>query len=224
MIEFNINTIKTGQYVSVKKGIKAPDFDYQLMDEWQGKVTEILKAEGIIEIEWDIKTILNRPYQYLHDIISAGYDHELMSLSIDELEPAKKRTATSKEQSALYAKLYWIDFYGVQEVDKAYIEIFKGVNVQDELALLDKWEEHLSEELQLPFEVEVVETDRGGLRFGTKFKLLDLDDYDDKYGIFGIGKGEMGAITFPICNLEATDKKSNNYGLLRNYVVWFANR
>ena len=31
-MEFNINTIKAGQYVSVKKGIKAPDFDYQLMD------------------------------------------------------------------------------------------------------------------------------------------------------------------------------------------------
>lgn len=224
MIEFNINTIKTGQYGSVKKGIKAPDSDYQLMDGWQGKVTGILKAEGIIEIEWDIQTILNTPYQYLHDIISSGYDHEVMSLSIDELEPAKKRRATSKEQSALYAKLYWIGFYDVQEVDEAYAEIFKGIDVEDEFALLEQWEEHLSEELQFPFEVEVEETDRGGLKLGTKFKLLDLDDYDDKYGVFGIGKGEMGAITCPICNLEATDKKSDNYGLLRNYVVWFANR
>ncbi len=69
-----------------------------------------------------------------------------------------------------------------------------------------------------------METDRGGLKFGTKIKLLDLDDYDDMYGIFGIGKGEMGAVTFPICNLEATNKASKNYEFLRNYVVWFANR
>lgn len=223
-MEFNINTIKAGQYVSVKKGIKAPDFDYQLMDGWQGKVLEVSIEDGLIEIEWDVKTILNTPYQYLHDIISGGYDHEIMSLSIDELEPAKKRTITSKEQSSLYAKLYWIDFYGVQELDEAYMEIFKGVDVQDEYALLEKWEEHLDEELQFPFEVEVVETERGGLRYGTKFKLLALNDYDDMRGIFGIGKGEMGAVTFPICNLEATDKESKNYELLRNYVVWFANR
>jgi hypothetical protein len=31
-MKLNINTIKAGQYVSVKKGVKDPDFDYQLMD------------------------------------------------------------------------------------------------------------------------------------------------------------------------------------------------
>ena len=102
--------------------------------------------------------------------------------------------------------------------------IFKGVDVGDEYALLERWEEHLDKELQFPFEVEVAETERGGLKLGTKFKLLALDEYDDKYGIFGIGKGEMGSITVPICNLEATDKESENYELLSNYVVWFANR
>ncbi len=223
-MELDINTISIGQYVKVKNGIKAPDLDYQLMDDWQGKVTDILKDDKLIEIEWDLKTILDTPYQYLHDIISKGYDHEIMTLSIDELERTKKRTVTSKEKSALYAKLYWIDFYGVQEVDEYYAELFKGVDVEDEYALLDKWEEHLSQTLKFPFETKVVETERGGLRIGTKIKLLDLDEYDDRYGIFGIGKGEMGAVTFPICNLEATNKESKNYELLRNYVVWFANR
>lgn len=223
-MELNINTIKAGQHVSVKKGIKAPDFDYQLMDGWQGKVLAVSKDDGLIEIEWDVKTILNTPYQYLHDIISKGYDHEIMTLSIDELESAKMRMTSNQEQSALYAKLYWIDFYGVQEVDEYYAEIFKGVDVEDEYAVLDKWEEHLSQTLQFPFETKVAETERGELKIGTKIKLLDLDDYDDMYGIFGIGKGEMGAITYPICNLEATNKASKNYELLRNYVVWFANR
>lgn len=147
-----------------------------------------------------------------------------MTLSLDELVPSTKRTFTLHEKSTLYAKLYWIDFYGIQEVDEFYTELFKGVDVEDEYALLDKWEEHLSQILSFPFETKVAETDRGGLRIGTKIKLLDLDDHDDKYCVFGIGKGEMGAVTFPICNLEATDKKSKNYELLRNYVVWFANR
>lgn len=223
-MELDINTISIGQYVKVKNGIKAPDLDYQLMDGWQGKVTDILKDDRLIEIEWDIKTLLNTPYQYLYDIISNGYNHQVMTLSLDELAPSTKRTFTRHEKSTLYAKLYWIDFYGIQEVDEFYTELFKGIDVKDEYALLDKWEEYLTQTLKFPFETKVAETDRGGLKIGAKIKLLDLDDYDDKYGIFGIGKGEMGAITFPICNLEATDKKSKNYELLRNYVVWFANR
>ncbi len=147
-----------------------------------------------------------------------------MTLSPNELAPSTKRVYTRHEKSALNAKLYWIDFYGIQEVDEFYTELFKGIDVKDEYAILDKWEEYLSQTLKFPFETKVTETDRGGLKIGTKIKLLDLDGYDDKYGIFGIGKGEMGAITSPICNLEATDKESKNYELLRNYVVWFANR
>lgn len=224
IMELNINTIKLGQYVKVKTGIKAPDFEYQLMDDWQGKVTEILKTDGLIEIEWDVKTLLNTPYQYLYDTISNGYDYELMTLNIEELLSIKKRTVTAKEQSDLNAKLYWIDFYDVQEIDEAYAEIFEGVDVEDEFALLKRWKEHLNETLQFPFETEVVETERGGLRFGTKIKLLALDDYDDMYGIFGTGKSEMGTVTFPICNLEATNQASDNYELLNNYVIWFANR
>ena len=223
-MEFNIDTIKVGQYVRVKKGTKAPDFDDQLMDGWQGKVKEITKKDELIEIEWDVQTILDTPYQYLHDAISNGYDHEIMNLFISELEPAKERITTAKDKNALYAKLYWIDFYNDQSIDEAYAEIFKDVNLENEFAMLKKWEEHLSNNLQFPFEVEVVETERGSLRFGTKFQLLAIADYDDMHGIFGIGKGEMGAINFPICNLEATDQKSDNYSFLRNYVVWFANR
>ena len=113
----------------------------------------------------------------------------------------------------------------MQEVDEAYAEIFEGVDVNNEYALFEKWAEHLNKECQFPFEAEVVETERGGLRLGTKVKLLGLDDdYDDRYGIYGIGKSKVGSGVFPICNLEAVDKKAHNYGLLHNYVVWFANR
>ena len=37
-MELRINEIKIGDYVKVKKGIRAPDFEYQLMDNWQGVV------------------------------------------------------------------------------------------------------------------------------------------------------------------------------------------
>ncbi len=223
-MSLDISTLQLGTHVKVKEGIKAPDFDYQLMSGWQGKVTKIYTETGIIEIEWDIQTLLETPYQYLHDIISQGYDHELMNISIDELEGANKRLHTAKEEADLASKIYWIDFYEVMEKDQMYAEIFKGIDTSDYHGLYQKWEEYLNENLDFPFEVEVAEYERGGLKIGTKIKLLDLDDYDEKYGIFGIGKYEMGSVISPICNLEATDESSSNYELLRDYVVWFANK
>ena len=50
-MNLDISKLKLGTYVKVKKGVKAPGFDYQLMDGWQGKVTEIHKETRIVEIE-----------------------------------------------------------------------------------------------------------------------------------------------------------------------------
>lgn len=222
-MSLTISTIKIGDNVKVKNGVKAPDFNDQLMDGWQGKVTEIQKEYGIIEIEWDTKTLLETPYQYLHDIIRNGYDYELMNLLITDVELTEKRDILKKEELELKAKLYWIDFYDAQEKNKKYGKLFQGVDISDRYELYAQWEDYLSTNLKFPFEVEVKESERGGLRIGTKIKLLDIDDYDEMYGNFGIGKYEMGAITTPICNLEATDKKSENYELLKDYVIWFAN-
>lgn len=222
-MSLDISMIKLGDYVKVKNGIKAPDLDYQLMDGWQGKISGIHKEYKTVEIKWDIKTLLATPYQYLHDIISQGYDYELMNLLIDELETANNRESSKKEKVDLDSRIYWIDFYETKEKDRKYEEILKEIRTSDNDGFFHKWEEYLIENLKFPFEVEVAEQERGGLQIGTKIKLLDIDDYDGKYGILGIGKYEMGAITFPICDLEATEKNSKNYELLRDYVVWFAN-
>lgn len=219
-----MSVIKIGDYVKVKEGVQAPDFDYQSMDGWQGEVVGINAEHNIVEITWDIKTLLDTPYDYLHDLISSGYDHESMTLLLDEVEITSKRTASKEEELKLGAMISWIDFYDSREKNEKYGQIFKGISVFDYHGLYQKWEEYLSDNLKFPFEVEVAESERGGLRVGTKIKLLDIDDYDELYGIFGIGKSEKGAVTFPICNLEATDKTSDNYELLRDYVIWFANR
>lgn len=220
----NMKELKVGDYVKTKKGIKTPDSEYQLMDGWQGKVTEIQKEARLVEIEWDTQTLLDTSYEYLHDMIKGGYDHELIFLTIDELELTTKRPASAEEKAQLEAKIYWIDFYDSKEKNKAYGELFKGISISDDYGFYQKWEEYLSENLKFPFMTEVAESERGGLKIETKIKLLDLNDYEDMYGVFGIGKYEMGSITTPICNLEAVDKKSKNYELLRDYVVWFANR
>lgn len=51
-----------------------------------------------------------------------------------------------------------------------------------------------------------------------------ITSVEDLYGILVKVKHERRGYDFPLCDLEATDSKSPNYGFLRDYVVWFANR
>lgn len=225
-MELNIEEIKIGDYVKVKSGIKAPDFEYQLMDNWQGKIVDIQKSENLVDIEWDSETLLNTPVKYLKDLIKEGYDYEIMTLEISELERTNRRDNSNQRKevkSKLEAKLFWIELFEEEEKSIKYGKLFQGIKLDNYNELFQKWEEYLSENLKFPIETKVVESERGRLRNGSKIKLLDIEDYDDMYGIFGIGKHEREAVTFPICNLEAIDKKSKNYELLRDYAIWFAN-
>lgn len=221
-----IEEINIGDYVKVKEGTKAPDFEYQLMDNWQGKVVDIQKEDNLIEIEWDSETLLNTPEQYLRDLIQEGYDYEIMTLEVSELERANRRDNSSQRREVkakLDAKLYWIELFDEEEKSIKYGKLFQGIKLDNYNDLYQKWEEYLSENLEFPIITKVVETERGRIRNGAEIKLLDIEGYDDMYGIFGIGKYEREAVTFPICNLEAIDKKSKNYELLRDYAIWFAN-
>ena len=113
-MELNIEEIKIGDYVKVKNGIKAPDFDYQLMDNWQGKIVDIQKSENLVDIEWDSETLLNTPEKYLKDLIKQGYDYEIMTLEISELEGANRRDNSDQRKdvkSKLDTKLYWIELF-----------------------------------------------------------------------------------------------------------------
>lgn len=225
-MELKIEEIKIGDYVKVKNGIKAPGFEYQLMDDWQGKIVEVQESENLVDIEWDSETLLNTPEKYLKDLIKEGYDYEIMTLELSDLERANRRDNSIQRKdvkSKLDAKLYWIELFEEEDKSIKYGRLFQGIRLDNYNQLYQKWEEYLSENLEFPIETKVVETPRGRIRNGAKIKLLDIEDYDDMYGIFGIGKHERAAITFPICNLEATNKKSKNYELLRDYAIWFAN-
>jgi len=225
-MRMNIEEIKIGDYIKVKKGIVAPDFEYQLMDNWQGKVVDIQKDEKLIEIEWDYETLLNTPNKYLKDLIREGYDYQIMTLGISELERANRRDISNQIKDVkpkLDSKLYWIELYEEEDKIIQYGKLFQGIKIDNYKKLHNKWKEYLSENLEFPIETKVIESERGRIRIGDKMKLLDIEDYDDIYGIFGIGKCEWEAVTFPICNLEAINKKSQNYRLLRDYSIWFDN-
>ena len=52
-----VNKFKIGDFVKVKKGLKDPDYDSILMDNWEGVIIEI--EENLLTIELDSKTIAN---------------------------------------------------------------------------------------------------------------------------------------------------------------------
>jgi hypothetical protein len=58
------------------------------------------------------------------------------------------------------------------------------------------------------------------------FKLLDLDaEIDFEYGIFAKVRrmADRKKFILPLADLRATDKKSKNYRLVEDYLVWFVN-
>jgi len=209
-MELRIEKIKVGDYVKVKKGTKAPDFEYQLMDNWQGRVIEVQEEYKMVDIEWDSETLMNTPEKYLRDLIKKGYDYKIMTLEITELEQATRRdnlTQGNELKAKLDAKLYWIELFEDEKKSKRYGKLFQGIALDNYNQLYQKWKKYLAGNLKFPIETKVVESERGRIKYGDQIKLLDIEDYDEMYGILGIGKYEKEeAITYPICNLEVIDK------------------
>ena len=97
------------------------------------------------------------------------------------------------------------------------------------------WESWLNDHLSFPFEVKREEEDDDDamftdvaehvpFRLGHVMKVLEIDDNDDHYGILvKVREGrKIGYV--PLCDVEVTSKKNQNYWPVREYVVWFANR
>ena len=144
-------------------------------------------------------------------------------LEASDVELTSERDWTDQEEQIANVRLYWI--WRFEDNLKEYLNYFSEVDVDNEYEIYYTWINYLNEKLQFPLETEVVESDSGGLRFGEKVKLLDIEEeVDEKYGVLGIGKAQKGAITCPICNLEVIDKKSKSYQPLKDYCIWFANR
>ncbi len=219
-MELTIDNLKIGDWVKVKEGVKSPDDDTILMDNWQGKVVGIDKGSELIEIEWDDETLHTTPISYLKMLLDDGYDVYIMTLALSELTSAEKRITSKQTSQEVEAKLYWLNMYEEEAKCMKYLELFKGIKRE----MLAKWEDYLSENLSFPFEVEVVEYTRGPIRQGELIKILGIADYEDSFGVLGMGKHDKQSISYPMCDVEATDKKSANYEILRDYVIYFANR
>ena len=95
------------------------------------------------------------------------------------------------------------------------------------------WSNWLLDRLTFPFQVERQEDlssnpfasnqDRP-FSVGHKMKVLSIEDEDESYGI--IVKVREGRKTgyIPLADVEVVSQEDSNFWLVREYVVWFANR
>jgi len=214
------SNFKTGNYVKVKDGLKAPDYESISMDGWKG---QLIGIEGnLVDIKLDSKTLLGLPIDYLIRLEKDGYSAEEIRLEISDVEIVPKSECTKMDEQLAKSRLSWISLF--EDNSKKYLEYFKGIDVDDYHKVYVKWIDYLTENLDFPLNVRVVETMRGGLKIGEKIKLLDFDSFDEMYGILGVGKSNRGLVTWPICDLEVIDKKTASYQPLKDYCIWFANR
>lgn len=95
------------------------------------------------------------------------------------------------------------------------------------------WQDWLSDNLVFPFEVKRKEDlDRNPFLADKNepfslwhvMKVLSIEDEDESYGIIVRVKEGNKTGHVPLCDLEVTSRKNNNFWPVREYVVWFANR
>ncbi len=216
--------LKKAMSVRVKAGIKDEDFDADLGG-WQGRLTD--KPEGgYITIAWDSITLRAMPAEMITACEVEGLDWETYGLAEDDVEPAPERDTPADVEAAIaeLKKLHAWDYLG----DEAELirEVLAGLDPDDEAAILEAWADYMQVHMTFPFEAKIDEVqERGPLQAGDKVRVSRITEIIEPYGILvDVMSQKIGSRVFPLSNLEARDHKSENYDIVQNYRVWFANR
>jgi hypothetical protein len=222
----NQRNLKEGDSVIVKPGVKDPDTDTNISG-WQGRISDISEDDGetIVSILWDSVTVKKMPRSMIEYCEDEGLDWREMRLGVSDVKPASPRDAEEDVEEAIEeieSQTAWL-FLG--EEGKRIQKVLDGIDPDDTMEILEAWEAHLGKKLKFPFEAEIVEhVRRSSLRIGDRVTVKGIRDVDDVYGIFVEVTRGHDSYEFPLCDLEATDKQAKNYQLVKDYVVWYANR
>ena len=220
--------IKIGASVIVKDGIKDPDMESLSIAGWQGRVSHVFAGEDnevLVNIEWDSITLRALQEDYVRQSEKEGLDWASMNLLIGEVEPTQPRDTEKDVQLAIdeFSHLHSWAYLGEEGV--RIDNVLKDIDPDDTYTCMEVWGEHLEKVLVFPFDAEIVDgDDRGPLKVGDKIRVHRIADVDDLYGV--IVDVRLGRLkyAYPLCDLEALDKKSPNYQNVQDYAVWFGNK
>jgi hypothetical protein len=218
--------LKEGDSVLVKPGMKDPDTDTNISG-WQGRISDISEDDGetIVSILWDSVTLKKMPRSMIEYCEDEGLDWREMRLGVSDVKSASPRDAEEDVEEAIEeieSQTAWL-FLG--EEGKRIQKVLDGIDPDDTMEILEAWKAHLGKKLKFPFEAEIVEhVRRSSLRIGDRATVNGVRDVDDVYGIFVEVTRGHDSYEFPLCDLGATDRQAKNYQLVKDYVVWYANR
>lgn len=211
-----------GDAVKVKSGTKAPDFEIDIGN-WQGWISEI--DDEMICITWDSITLSNFPDKYISQCEEEGLDWEEIYLSVHDIEktiPRDSNTDLNNQISIIQSKHNW-DYLG--ESGKRIQKVLEDVDFQDDIAAFEAWETYLDGTLSFPVDAEISKYEtKGPLQDGDKIIMHNLMGSENLHGVMVKIKLSGRVYHFPLCEIEVSDKTSNNYKLVKDYCVWFANR
>lgn len=221
--------MKLGDSVIVKQGVKEPDLEEFEIGGWQGRVVDIDTKSDVdnilITIEWDSLTLKQIPSNYIEQSEREGLDWENMTLYESELEktrPRDKKENVKQTQEKLLDKHHW-DSLGDEGIRIS--KVLDKVNPHDEMKCLQKWVEYLDNELTFPIHAIVSDSEDNWLiKSGDKVIIKSLPHIVDMYGIIASIRLNGEKYEFPLCDLEAIDKKKVDFQLIDDYRTWFANR
>ena len=220
-------TFTVGELVRVKVGVKDPDYGSDLGG-LQGRVTNVETSEdekALVTFQWDSLSLKAMPTSHIRRCEEDGLDWTLMVLDAAELEKVDPRD-TQKEVDALLDQLEtehaW-DHLGKQ--GQRIRQALGGVDEADDLEAFKAWLKYLEKHVKLPFVAEVAEfQERGPLQAGDRVNVTGFAGAEDMYGVLVHVQAKREGHVFPLCDLEAVEKKSTNHALVDDYAVWFANR
>ncbi len=221
----NPSKLKPGDVVRVKPNVKDPDFANDIGG-WQGRVTDIKPQNNLVRIDLDSLTLAGMPDSIIKQCEKKGVAWNQIYLNLDDVEPATARDTDMdvvRVMDTLEAKHAWDHLE--EQGGRIISEVLAGISLDDEWGAFKAWEAHLRKVLHLPFESEVEEFQEDGpLEAGDSVMVEKITNVDDTYGVIVAVKHKRRKYKFPLCDLEATDKKSANYKIVQAYAVWFANR
>jgi Calcium binding len=216
--------LKIGDSVIVKPSVQDPDLGINLGG-WQGRISEISEDDTIICIDWDSLTLQNIPDSVIAQCEEEGLEWGQMYLDATEVKLTTARDTEADVAQITHQIQAGHTWDNLGEEGKRIQQILGDVDPEDEWAILEAWEAHLSEVLKFPFEAEVAEfQEKGRFRVGDQVMVQEITDIDDLYGLLVEIKFKREVRVFPLCDLKAKDPKSSNYDPVHAYAVWFANR
>jgi len=217
-----------GAKVRVKRGVRDPDFPDIPLGGWGGMVKEVYRTGGEVTylIEWNQNTLKNIHPVYRKRCERDGLGIEAMGLGEEDLE-IDDGTPVAIEQPTQ------IKTPQLSEKDRDdRVRMALGLTHDDPLPdvspkTLMTYYLYLAANLKFPFFTSYWA--KSGPFFSKKVTVpisrLDAPvdhEFDEEYGLFGIGRDQDEEIEFPLDVIELK-KKDANYRLISDYSYWLHN-